>query len=64
MANLLTLRNIITIFVLLFCIACNKNTDNSNILVHSISSEDDNDDVVGSINDPETGKQVIVFVSK
>jgi hypothetical protein len=64
MAKLLTLRNIITLFALLFLTACNKSVDESNITVHQISSEDDDNTVIGSVSDPETGQQVYIIVSK
>lgn len=65
MAKLLTLRNIITLFLLPFTLACNKPTfkESDNLDVKTYSSEDkfDASMVVGEIKDPETGKVVIVI---
>ncbi len=65
MSKLITLRNIITLFSVLFLIACNKSDYQNpiNLDVKTVSSEDMTDAsfVISEIKDPETGKVVIVF---
>ncbi len=64
MKFLLNFRNLLTLFIFLSITACQQTNGNSDITVHSISSEDDERDFVGAINDPETGKEVFVIVTK
>lgn len=63
MINLITLRNIITFFAVLFFVACSKANDDH---VRTLASSEDKDyvNVVDVISDPESGKQIYIVVKK
>ncbi len=68
MANLRTLRNLITLFVALFFIACDKNNgleNSSTIEVKTYSSEDEAyKTTIGEIKDQETGQVICIVKQK
>jgi hypothetical protein len=68
MTKLLTLRNIITLFVMLFLIACTKVSydDSNNHEVKTYSSEDKSDmpTTLGEIKNLETGEVIFIIKQK
>lgn len=63
MPKLLTLRNILTFFILLFFVACNEVNDDD--AIRKIASSDDNyESVVDAVSDPSTGQPVFIIVQK
>lgn len=63
MPKLLTLRNILTFFILLFFVACNEVNDDDSIRKIA-SSEDNYESIIDAASDPATGQPVFVIVQK